>query len=70
MKIEQEYFGDIIELEWYQKVDMELYIQKAYFLYYCVLFAVSLSTYFWFFFDDSYKKNKINWGVFRVSWFV
>jgi hypothetical protein len=69
IKIEEEYFGDTCQLTWYQLVDMEMYIQKAYYMYYCVLFAFSITTYFWYFFDESYK-TKIDWGIMRVSWFV
>ena len=49
---------------------MEMYIQKAYFLYYCVLFAVSVTTYFWYYFEKEYKNSKISWGILKVSWFV
>ena len=48
---------------------MEMYIQKAYYMYYCTLFAFSITTYFWYFFDE-YNKTKIDWGIMRVSWFV
>ena len=49
---------------------MELYIQKVYYLYYCVLLAVSITSYFWFFFANEYKNSRINWGPLRLSWFV
>ena len=52
IKIEEEYFGDTSGLTWYQCVDMEMYIQKAYYMYFCVLFALSITTYFWYFFDE------------------
>lgn len=41
-----------------------------YFLYYCVLLAVSVTTYAWFYFDKEYRDNTVNWGVLRVSFFI
>ena len=47
-KLEEEYFGRGKPLSGWQKVDMELFIQRMYTLYYCVVISASLILYFWF----------------------
>lgn len=48
-KLEEQYFGRGLPLGRCRKVDMETFVQYAYSMYFCAIFALSIILIFWFY---------------------